>query len=233
MIGAYGKVREAIDCNTLKRVAIKIIKKRLLRRIKGGEDNLRNEINIMRKLKHTNVIQLIEVIQQEEKQKIYIVLEFAGAGSLQQVINSHPNKRLPLSDVWRFFRQFIEGLEYIVRIYICICICVCASSLYMIYMVYIYGFEREKRVNESEWVNESDACVHLMTMTMIYIYIFSCDVAVSHVCVSVCECASTDVPLLLLATTNHDGTLDITMMKKIKPTQCTHCYIHTCHRVLR
>lgn len=112
--GAYGKVREAIDSHTLKRVAIKIIKKRLLKKIKGGEENLRNEVNIMRKLKHPNVIQLIEVIQKEEKQKIYIVLEFAGAGSLQQVINSHPNKRLPLCDVWRFFRQFIEGLEYIV-----------------------------------------------------------------------------------------------------------------------
>jgi serine/threonine-protein kinase 11 len=114
VIGAYGKVREALDSNTLKRVAIKIIKRRLLKKIKGGEENLKNEINIMRKLKHPNVIQLIEVIQKEEKQKIYIVVEFAGAGSLQQVITSHPNKRLPLSDVWRFFKQFIEGLEYIV-----------------------------------------------------------------------------------------------------------------------
>ncbi len=69
------------------------------------------------------MIQLFEVIQNNEKDKIYIVLEFAGAGSLQQVINSHPNKRLPLSDVWYvffsrltyrfFFTQMIEGLEYI------------------------------------------------------------------------------------------------------------------------
>jgi len=111
--GSYAKVREAIDSETLKRVAIKIVKKRVIRRIKGAMAALKNEINIMRKLKHKNVIQLIEVIQNNEKDKIYIVLEFAGAGSLQQVINSHPNKRLPLSDVWYFFIQLIEGLEYI------------------------------------------------------------------------------------------------------------------------
>ncbi|KAL0488346.1 serine/threonine-protein kinase Stk [Acrasis kona] len=111
--GSYAKVREAIDSNSLKRVAIKIVKKRVMRKIKGAMTALKNEINIMRKLKHKNVIQLIEVIHNNEKERIYIVIEFAGAGSLQQVINSHPNKRLPLSDVWCFFTQLIEGLEYI------------------------------------------------------------------------------------------------------------------------
>jgi serine/threonine protein kinase len=62
---------------------------------------------------YKNVIQLIEVIRNEDKGKIYIVIEFAGAGSVHQVVNSSPNKRLPMSDVWHFFTQMIEGLEYI------------------------------------------------------------------------------------------------------------------------
>ncbi len=112
--GSFGKVREAIDSRTLKRVAIKIIKKRLLRKVKDGEEILKNEIQIMKKLKqHENVIKLIEVIHNEEKDKMYIVEEFAGAGSLQQLIESNPNNRLPLSDVHHFFKQLIEGLEYI------------------------------------------------------------------------------------------------------------------------
>lgn len=112
--GSFGKVREAIDSNTLKRVAIKIINKRTLKKLKNGEETLKNEIAIMKQLRnHENVLKLIEVIHNEEKQKIYVVLEFCGAGSLQQLIDSHPNSRLPLVDVHHFFRQLILGLDYI------------------------------------------------------------------------------------------------------------------------
>ena len=164
-IGAFGKVREAIDSNTLKRVAIKIIKRDKLKRIKNGESLLKNEINIMRKLKsHKNIVKLIEVIHVEggaapsghmsisanpstssrmsisgifgsqvggslektnsqvstpttpsinsKKARTYMVIEFAGAGSLQQLMNSQPNNRLPSTEVWHYFRQLIEGLEY-------------------------------------------------------------------------------------------------------------------------
>ena len=97
--GAYGKVREGLDSITLKRVAVKIIKMNQLRKIKGGEDCLKNEINIMRKLNHPNCLRLLEVFDAKEKDRKYIVIEFCGAGSLQQVIDSHPNKRLPLPEV--------------------------------------------------------------------------------------------------------------------------------------
>lgn len=100
--GSYGIVREGLDSITLKRVAVKKIKQNLLRRIKGGEEALKNEISIMRGLKDPNCLQLIEVFDIKDKSdRKYIVLEFCGAGSLQQVIDSHPNKRLPLSDVWK------------------------------------------------------------------------------------------------------------------------------------
>ncbi|KAL9649881.1 hypothetical protein ABK040_011354 [Willaertia magna] len=181
--GAYGKVREAIDSNSLKRVAIKIIKRDKLKKIKNGETILKNEIHILRRLKsHKNIIKLIEVIHVDggaaasshfsfpnqaaimtqntnsvlttpnsigrestgcgsanssggsamssgggastcgsglmgsggkSKARTYVVIEFAGAGSLQQLMNSQPNNRLPLHEVWHYFRQLIEGLEYI------------------------------------------------------------------------------------------------------------------------
>lgn len=109
--GSYAKVREAMDTVTLKRVAIKTIKRRLLKKIKNGEENLKLEISIMRKLKHEHVLRLIEVIKDEEKQKIYIALEFAGAGSIQNLIDTH--KKLPFLDVHSYFTQIIYGLEYI------------------------------------------------------------------------------------------------------------------------
>jgi serine/threonine-protein kinase 11 len=51
-IGSYAKVREAIDSNTLKRVAVKIMKLRVMKKITGAMAALNREINIMRKLKH-------------------------------------------------------------------------------------------------------------------------------------------------------------------------------------
>jgi len=111
--GSFSKVREAIDSTSCKRVAIKIIKTKLLQKIKGGEEALKNEISILKKLNHKNVIQLIEVFEVPEKDRKYIVLEFCGAGSLQQVIDSHPNRKLPMNSVWHFFVQMMNGLDYI------------------------------------------------------------------------------------------------------------------------
>jgi serine/threonine protein kinase len=50
--GSYAKVREAIDSMTLKRVAVKIIKLRVIKKITGAMAALNREINIMKKLKH-------------------------------------------------------------------------------------------------------------------------------------------------------------------------------------
>lgn len=99
--GSYGKVYEGIDSINLKRVAVKKLKLQALRKVKGGEEMKKNEISILKLLKQENVLSLIEIFEIKEKKSMYIVLEFCGAGSLQQVIDSHPNKRLPLPDVWK------------------------------------------------------------------------------------------------------------------------------------
>lgn len=111
--GSYGKVREALNTQTLKHVAIKIIKLSVLKRIKDGQKSLEREIHIMKRLQHDNIIRLYAVIIKKEKEKIYIVIEFAGAGSLQNILNSTPNHRLPMIDVHHYFKQLINGLEYI------------------------------------------------------------------------------------------------------------------------
>ena len=60
--GSYGKVKEAMDSFTLQRVAVKIMKKKKLRKIAGGEANVKREIKLLRKISHKNVIELIEVM---------------------------------------------------------------------------------------------------------------------------------------------------------------------------
>ncbi|CAH2293002.1 Serine threonine- kinase STK11 [Pelobates cultripes] len=69
--GSYGKVKEMLDSDTLCRRAVKILKKKKLRRIPNGEANVKKEIQLLRRLRHRNVIQLVDVLCNEEKQKIY------------------------------------------------------------------------------------------------------------------------------------------------------------------
>ena len=79
MIFVSLKVKEAIDQRTLCRRAVKIMKRRKLRRIPHGEENAESEIRLLASLDHKNVMKLIEVFHNEEKGKIYIVLEYCCA----------------------------------------------------------------------------------------------------------------------------------------------------------
>eukprot|EP00795_Rhopilema_esculentum_P004702 gene4701-20995_t len=74
--GSYGKVKEALDTENLCRRAVKIMKKKKLRKIPRGEDNVRREIQLLKRLKHKNVINLVDVLYSEPKEKIYPFILF-------------------------------------------------------------------------------------------------------------------------------------------------------------
>lgn len=75
--GSYGKVKECIDLETLSRRAVKIINLKLVgRKIPRGVENVRKEINIMKRLDHKNLIKLYntheklgQTLQQEQNIK--------------------------------------------------------------------------------------------------------------------------------------------------------------------
>ncbi|KIH43430.1 hypothetical protein ANCDUO_26563, partial [Ancylostoma duodenale] len=58
--GSYAKVKEVVDETTLVRRAVKIIKHSRLRKIQNGQENVERELRILNKVKHENVIRLIE-----------------------------------------------------------------------------------------------------------------------------------------------------------------------------
>jgi len=113
--GSYGKVREALDTTNFERVAIKIVKKQLLRKLPGGfeESSVKQEITIMKNLVNKNVVKMLESFANEEKGKLYIVLEYVGGGTLQDLLDRAPNSRLPLKQAQSFFRDLILCLQYI------------------------------------------------------------------------------------------------------------------------
>uniref|UniRef100_A0A182N4L3 Serine/threonine-protein kinase STK11 n=1 Tax=Anopheles dirus TaxID=7168 RepID=A0A182N4L3_9DIPT len=110
--GSYGKVKEVLDSETLCRRAAKILTKRKLRRIPNGEQNVRSEIKLLRKLQHRNVIELLDVLFNEEKQKMYLIMEYC-VGGLQEMLDSVPDKRLPIHQAHDYFVQLLDGLEYL------------------------------------------------------------------------------------------------------------------------
>ncbi|KAG7273184.1 hypothetical protein CRUP_019311 [Coryphaenoides rupestris] len=93
--GSYGKVKEMLDSETLCRRAVKILKKKKLRRIPNGEANVKKEIQLLRRLQHKNVIQL------------YCVC------GMQEMLDSVPEKRFPVFQAHGYFCQLLDGLEYL------------------------------------------------------------------------------------------------------------------------
>ncbi|RDL37987.1 Protein kinase-like (PK-like) [Venustampulla echinocandica] len=85
--GVHGKVKLARSLETGENVAIKIIqrfsKKRRLGRVTvSPEDKTKREIAILKKVRHPNVVGLLEVIDDPELKKIYMVLEHVELGEI-------------------------------------------------------------------------------------------------------------------------------------------------------
>lgn len=70
------------------------------------------EIQLLRRLRHKNVIQLLDVLYNEEKQKMYLVMEYC-VGGLQEMLESVPDKKLPIFQAHNYFMQLLDGLEYL------------------------------------------------------------------------------------------------------------------------
>jgi len=75
--GAFSQVRLAESKDSGKMYAIKIIDKKAL---KGKEDSLENEIRVLKRLKHANIVALLEVF--EDKMKVFLVMDLVTGGEL-------------------------------------------------------------------------------------------------------------------------------------------------------
>jgi serine/threonine protein kinase len=63
-------VKEGFDTQLHRLCAIKIIKKRSLQKIPGGEESVEKEVEVLKKLHHENCIHLFDFFQDEEKGKL-------------------------------------------------------------------------------------------------------------------------------------------------------------------
>lgn len=111
--GSYGRVKEGYCVETLRRVAVKIMKHSRLKKIQGGEQNVRREIALLKRLRHKNIVELMDVIVDQEKQKFYVVFEYCATNLSELQSRSLNEGRLPLGQSQRYFKQLIRGLQYL------------------------------------------------------------------------------------------------------------------------
>ena len=106
--GSFGEVYLTQKGDNQKLLATKCLDLRELN--KDLQKYLKNEIVIMRKLKHQNIIQLIEVFH--SKNHFYVIMEYCNGGTLSDCLKRY-GKPFSIEIIQYLMRQIIEGLKYI------------------------------------------------------------------------------------------------------------------------
>jgi len=107
--GAFSTVYEGSNVHSKLKVAVKSIN---LHRINVSEkhlSNLKQEIDILRKCRHSNIVQLLHTYQTSNH--IYLIMQFCGGGDLHRFVQR--NGKMTERDAQRFTIQFVEGLKYL------------------------------------------------------------------------------------------------------------------------
>ncbi|KAK3818400.1 MAG: kinase-like domain-containing protein [Benniella sp.] len=109
--GSFGlirKVRRKADGKILARKEIDY------RRMSQKEkEQLVSEVNILRDLKHPNIVEFLERVIDRENSFIYILMEYCEGGDLASVIKRHREKKVPIPEefVWSIMTQLILALH--------------------------------------------------------------------------------------------------------------------------
>ncbi|KAI9712626.1 MAG: hypothetical protein M1812_006806 [Candelaria pacifica] len=116
--GSYGKVKlgrelkSSSDPNEKDTVAIKIVgrysKKRRLGKLGNPEDTVKKEVAILKKARHPHVVALLEVIDDPDLAKVYLILEYVELGEI--IWRTEGDKEIARIERRRFERA-AQGLE--------------------------------------------------------------------------------------------------------------------------
>ncbi len=107
--GAFAKVKVAVHIQTNEKVAIKILDKEKTLKEEDDINRVQKEIDILKKLKHKNIIQLYEIM--ESKKNLYIVMEYCEGKELFEYIVKR--KKLSEIEACKFFQEMMDALEYL------------------------------------------------------------------------------------------------------------------------
>ena len=104
--GTFGKVKLGVHLPTGEKVAVKILEKN---KIKEQADirRVNREIKILKKARHSNIIQLYEVL--DTKSAIYLMMECCDGGEMFDYIVA--NRKIDEGEAAMFFHQIIDAVD--------------------------------------------------------------------------------------------------------------------------
>ena len=115
--GSYGHVYLCQKDNSNKLLAMKKIDLiKVKQNNKLDEKYLRNEIEILKKVNHRNIIRLEDYFLHENKTKLYIVTEYANGGQLSDCLSKYKlshGKAFPEEIVQYLMKQLVYALIYL------------------------------------------------------------------------------------------------------------------------
>jgi len=108
--GAYATVRFGLHKETGKKVAIKVYEKFKLLDPQRRK-SVRCEIRLMERLRHPNIVVFHDAL--DTPKQIYIIMDFAGGGSLHHLLKKRTGRRLDEMQAKRVFFQVGQGINYL------------------------------------------------------------------------------------------------------------------------
>ena len=107
--GAFGKVVLGKHMLTNELVAIKILDKIILNNTPDDYQSVKQEINILKKMKHKHIVQLYDVLQ--TSRHIFIIMEYCEGKDLLDYILT--KSKLSEEESLKYFQQLINALFYL------------------------------------------------------------------------------------------------------------------------
>lgn len=105
--GAFSTVYKGYNKNTKLQVAIKEI---TLETLNKHQKMFKRETDIMKKLKHQNIITLYDTIIDENTENVYLIMDYYSRGDFSKFL-----KKRPLKEKYavKYLKQLSKGLEYL------------------------------------------------------------------------------------------------------------------------
>lgn len=117
--GSFGKVKLAEHKQHRDLVAIKILNKSMLRKVRNGMTSaiqqVQTEIAVMKKLRHRNIVNLYEVIDDPKSNKMYLVMQYVANGTVRSINTDGTCPKLEDKLARDYARQLAAGLNYLHR----------------------------------------------------------------------------------------------------------------------